>query len=79
MKNTVVQVDLHGFRSGEAFRYLEWLMRTLPSWVQEVEVIHGYRSGNVLQRIVRQEFHSSRIVSRISGWNPGETILVLPA
>lgn len=77
MDHGIFTVDLHGYRAWEAVCYLEYLLETLPSSTTEMEIIHGYRSGTVLRQIVRQEFTHRRILSKISGWNPGETTWVL--
>lgn len=77
MFNTCLKIDLHGYRAREAREYLEWRIRTLPHGIDQVDVVHGYRSGTVLQTIVREEFANERVVGKIVGWNPGETTLII--
>lgn len=77
MTDTSVKIDLHGYRAREAWEYLEWRIETLPRGIDQIDVIHGYRSGTVLRTIVREEFTNDRVVKKIVGWNPGETTFII--
>ncbi|MEA4891006.1 MAG: DNA mismatch repair protein MutS [Peptococcaceae bacterium] len=71
------RVDIHQMTKADAKLYLERLIAGLPADVSELVVIHGYRSGSVLQNLVRRELKSKRICRRILSLNPGETTLLL--
>ena len=77
MRNDFLTIDLHGFRAREALEFLHRTFQTLPDGVQEVNIIHGYRSGTVLRQIVREEFYDQRIQRMVTGWNPGETTFLI--
>lgn len=77
MRSDLLTIDLHGFRAREALAFLHQTFQHLPTGVQEVTVIHGYRSGTVLRKIVREEFYDQRIRRMVTGWNPGETTFLI--
>lgn len=77
MNEGCLKIDLHGYRAREAREYLEWRLKTLPRGINQIDVIHGYRSGTVLQTMVREELTDKRILRKIVGWNPGETTLII--
>lgn len=76
-KNGVVTVDIHQMYAPDAKRYLEQLLIRLGDEVESVEIIHGYNSGNSLQKTVRQEVRSRKIKRRCVSLNPGITIYYL--
>lgn len=72
-------VDIHHMERAEAKKYLERLLAGLGSEVEEVVVIHGYRSGQTLQQMVRKELKYKRIRQKVQGLNPGITsLMILP-
>lgn len=73
----VVRVDIHNMYAPDAKKYLERLLKTVGSEVCEIEVIHGFHGGTVLQHLVRVEVRSKRILRRGIGLNPGVTVYYL--
>lgn len=73
----VYTVDIHNYYVVEAKYYLERLLVNLPAEISEVVVIHGYRGGNDLMKMVRNELRSKRISRRFVSLNPGITSLIL--
>ncbi len=72
-----MEIDIHDLPVADAKRRLERILASAPPDVAEITVIHGYRSGNGLQQMVRITLKSKRIARRILTLNPGMTVLVL--
>ena len=70
-------VDIHEMNAVDAKKYLERLLATCPNEIREIEVIHGYRSGNSLMETVRTGVRSKRILRRVLSMNPGVTTYLL--
>ena len=68
-------IDIHGLSAKEARVTLEQTIRNLDRNIHEVIIIHGYKHGNSLQCMVRNEFSSKRIKEKIIPLNPGRTII----
>lgn len=77
LSNQKVEIDIHSMQRAEAKKYLERFLSQVNGSVREVVVIHGFHSGTVLQRLVRQELKHHRIRSRVVGLNEGVTTLLL--
>ena len=73
----VVTIDLHGLSVAEARAKLKQVLEHCPKTVTEVEVIHGYHSGQALQKLVRKDFKHARIASRSFGLQNGITNYIL--
>lgn len=73
----VLEVDIHDMEVWQAWTFLERLMYTIPSEIQEIIVIHGYRSGTNLLNMVRFEFNHRRVHRKFLSLNPGRTSLIL--
>lgn len=73
----IITVDLHGLSVAEARAKLKQVLEQCPKTVTEVEVIHGYHSGQALQKLVRQDFKHSRIASKSFGLQNGITNYIL--
>ena len=71
------KIDLHGLSEVEATIYLNQIIGSLPKNIVELTVAHGYRSGAVLQNMVRKKYHHKRVARKMISGNPGETILVI--
>lgn len=56
---------------------LKQVLEHCPKTVTEVEVIHGYHSGQALQKLVRKDFKHARIASRSFGLQNGITNYIL--
>lgn len=72
-----LEVDIHGMRVLEAKKQLELLLGRCGPDVHEIVVVHGYRGGNALQNMVRNELRSPKIKQKILSLNQGETTLIL--
>lgn len=68
-------IDIHGLSAKEAKMSLEQTIRNLDHNIHEVIIIHGYKHGNSLQFMVRNELISKRIKEKIIPLNPGRTII----
>ena len=73
----VVTIDLHGLSVAEARAKLKQVLEHCPKTVTEVEVIHGYHSGQALQKLVRKDFKHARIASRSFGLQNGISNYIL--
>lgn len=71
-----IEIDLHGHTTDSARALLTSTLKELPSDVREVVVIHGYRQGNALQKLVR-EYKNKKVERKILGLNRGSTIFVI--
>lgn len=71
------EIDIHGLTAREAKNVLERKLNTLSNQYGQLTVIHGYKAGNRLQTMVRQELKHKRIRQKILSLNQGETILLL--
>lgn len=74
-----VEIDIHGMTEQEAKKALERFIVNCAKDVDEILVIHGYKSGSVLRDMVRNsnKLRSNRINRRKLTMNQGETILEL--
>ena len=73
----VITVDLHGLTVAEARAKLRQVLQRCPASVTEIEVIHGFHSGQALQKLVRKDFQHARIASRSFGLQGGITNYIL--
>jgi len=60
------RVDLHGLNREEAMAELCNAIYHLDSNYSGLMVVHGYHSGKVLRKLVREEFVHPRIEKRVS-------------
>lgn len=72
-----LQADLHGMPVIQAKREMQQLLKTCPKYITEIEVIHGYTSGQALQKYIRKELSHPRIERKVFGMNNGATTLIL--
>lgn len=73
----IKEIDLHNMSVIEARRYLKTIINSLDSSTKELRVIHGYKSGSDLQKMVRKEFKHKRVIRKILELNQGVTTLIL--
>lgn len=73
----VVTADIHGMTAEEAKKQLQSLLTRLSPKTEELIVIHGYNSGQVLQSMVRNQLKHKRIQSKLLSLNYGETRILL--
>ena len=71
-----ITLDLHGMTIAEAKAALLRELKTCPKTVLEIEVIHGFRQGQELLKMVRS-FSHPKIKRKILGLNNGSTVLIL--
>lgn len=70
-------IDIHGFLTSEAKKYILKILDECPSEITELIVIHGSTHGNKLAGMVRKQIRHPRISRVLMTMNPGETIYVL--
>jgi DNA-nicking Smr family endonuclease len=73
-----MEVDLHGMNLYQARIAMASAMKKVTRADYRMVVIHGYRQGNAIKDMVREEFANHPLVIRTEpSPNPGQTILVL--
>ena len=74
--NDTRTIDIHGLTATEAKERVEKeISSALPS-IKKIIVIHGYNKGNILQKTVRTQIRSKRILEIHPCFaNDGETII----
>ena len=72
-----ISIDIHGMIETEAIVCLNNGLDGLEKAVRAVTIIHGYRSGTILQTMVRTRYTHIRIKKKIRTFNPGETVFLL--
>ena len=74
-KGTVIKIDLHGMKCGEAFKVINSIL-LLCRFRFTLDIIHGYNRGTNLKEMIYHQLMNSRIISKhCDVWNPGETII----
>ena len=71
-----IEVDFHGLSAQEAESQLRGLLKHCPKDVSEIEVIHGYHSGQAIKNMLSSFKHKS-IERKIIGLNNGVTVIIL--
>jgi len=70
-----MELDLHGLTEQDAYLKMLEFFSELPNNCKSVTVIHGFRGGEVLKKMVHNFTHH-RIWSKQPGvMNPGQTII----
>ncbi len=78
MNSPFIKIDLHGMTEQEAIRVIDKALAQAPAATYQLQLVHGYHRGNVLQQMIRDYYRYDKKVKRIMpGDNPGITILVL--
>lgn len=72
-----ITIDLHDMEEQEARFYLEKAIDTAEDKIKEIVVIHGYRKGQVILKMVRKEFTHKRIERKEIPFNKGITLIYL--
>ncbi len=72
-----LEIDLHNMSVLEARKQLKTSLSALPKHIKEVRVIHGYRGGKELQKLVRKDFCHKRIDRKIMELNQGMTTFMI--
>lgn len=71
-----IEIDLHGQTVESARKMLTTTLKNLPADVREVNVVHGYHSGNALQNMVRN-YKNAKIERKFLGLNQGSTTFMI--
>lgn len=70
-------LDLHDMQEDEARFYLERAIETAEAKIKEIVVVHGYRKGQTILNMVRNEFKHKRIERKEIPFNKGVTLIYL--
>jgi hypothetical protein len=72
------EIDVHEMFVDEALHLLRNLIRHAPPQLEQIHVIHGYRSGQALQQaITKNNLRSKRIHRVRPAMNPGVSVIEL--
>lgn len=80
MAGGIIEIDVHGMRTGEAYEAVRLRVASAGQEVYRVRVIHGHNGGTRIRSMLYEEFGYGREpkVKRIEmGNNPGITELIL--
>lgn len=72
-----LEINLHNMQEAEAEYFLEMFITTAPKNIKQINVIHGYKKGQVLLNMVRNKFKHPRIKKKVIPFNKGITIIYL--
>ncbi|NLW70638.1 MAG: Smr/MutS family protein [Eubacteriaceae bacterium] len=70
-------IDIHGYTIAEAENELDHFLDYLPEGIDEIRVVHGYKSGKALLNFVRNTYRHERVKRKFVTMNNGETIFIL--
>lgn len=74
----IIEIDVHGLTKEQAKIHIDSKLKKANSSVYRLRIIHGYRGGTELRKMVRGVYKNHPKVKRIEfGMNQGETDLVL--
>jgi hypothetical protein len=72
------EIDIHELFVDEALRLLRDIVKNAPITLEQIHVIHGYRSGQALKQSLTIKNLKSKRVQRIHpAMNPGVSVIVL--
>ncbi|MGN1351754.1 MAG: Smr/MutS family protein [Clostridia bacterium] len=77
LKEDILEINLHDMQETEAEYFLDKFITTAPSNIKQINVIHGYKKGQVLLNMVRNKFKHPRIKKKVIPFNKGVTIIYL--
>lgn len=70
------EIDIHEMFVDEALTLLRNIIKHCPKQLEQVHVIHGYRSGQALQQAITvSNLRSKRIRSVHPAMNPGVSVI----
>ncbi len=72
-----ISIDLHDMPVIQAKCQIQTVLKNCKKDTDEIEVIHGFHSGDKILKYVRTDLKHPRIQGKILGLNNGITILVL--
>ena len=76
----IIEIDLHGLRTGEANEKIEEVLRSAGNGVYIIRCIHGYNRGTAIRTMIYDEYSNgrhNRVKNVRGGFNEGITELVL--
>ena len=74
----IIEIDVHGLTRDQARTHIDSRLKKANSSVYRIRVIHGYRGGTELRKMIRSVYKNHPKVKRIEfGMNQGATDLVL--
>lgn len=73
----IMTADIHGMTADDAKSQLQKLLSRIGPNTEELIVIHGYNSGQVLKSMVQRELKHPRIQSKLLSLNAGQTRILL--
>ena len=77
LKEDILEINLHDMQETEAEYFLDKFITTAPSNIKQINVIHGYKKGQVLLNMVRTKLKHPRITKNVIPFNKGVTIIYL--
>ena len=78
MSTPFVKIDLHGMTESEAIKVIDRALSQASPSTYQIQLIHGFHRGTVLQKMIRDNYQYDKKVKRIiPGDNTGITVLVL--
>ena len=77
LKEDILEINLHDMQETEAEYFLDKFITTAPSNIKQINVIHGYKKGQVLLNMVGNKFKHPRIKKKVIPFNKGVTIIYL--
>lgn len=72
-----IKIDLHNKPLIQAQREMQRILKTCSVQTDQIQVIHGYHSGDIILKYIRLQLKHPRIKQKIVGLNNGETFLIL--
>jgi hypothetical protein len=70
------EIDIHEMFVDEALTLLRNIIKHCPKHIEQIHVIHGYRSGQALQQAITvSNLRSKRIRSVHPAMNPGVSVI----
>ncbi len=72
-----ISIDLHDMPVIQAKRQIQTILKNCKNDIDEIEVIHGFHSGDKILKYVRTDLKHPRIERKMLGLNNGITVLVL--
>lgn len=78
MRNcTRLEVDVHGMTCHQAEQFINNLICLIRTPCN-MTVIHGFKHGNAISKLIREKYNNQRIIKRVAGVkNKGITYLVI--
>ena len=76
-KEDILEINLHDMQEKEAEYFLDKFITSAPTNIKQINVIHGYKKGQVLLKMVRNNFKHPKVKRKVIPFNKGITIFYL--